>query len=221
MLDIATGTGALALRAAERGAAVTAVDIAPRLIERARRAAAAAGMTIEFRIADAEQLPFEPETFDVVASAQGVVFAPDRKAVACELARVCRPGGLLGLTCPIDTGFPFELARILASFRAGARDSWLGPFSWGDLREARCLLGRDFELEFEELVVPFRATTPCEGWRVYRESFGPLKHLFGSLGPSGRAELKSRVIELLGRYVTPEGVAAPRPLLLVVGRRRG
>ncbi len=128
---------------------------------------------------------------------------------------------MLGLTCPIAAGFPFELARILASFRAGARDALLGPFAWGDPEEARRLLDRDFELFFEELGAPFRVSTPRHGWHVYRESFGPLAELLGSLGPAGSAELRARVIELLRRYMAREGVVAPRPLLLVIGRRRG
>ena len=219
-LDVATGTGAVALRAAERGAAVTAVDIAANLVERARRVAIQRGLSIDFRVADAERLPFAPASFDAVASAQGVVFATAREAVARELARVCRPDGMLGLTCPVADGFPFELARILASFRVGARDAWLGPFTWGDEREAHRLLVRDFELDFEELAAPFRVSTPQDGWHVYRDSFGPLAGVLASLGPAGSAELRARVTELLRRYVTPDGVVAPRPLLLVVGRRR-
>jgi SAM-dependent methyltransferase len=220
MLDVATGTGALALRAAGDGAVVTGVDIAPALLERARSAAAKAALTIEFRVGDAERLPFDASSFDVVASAHGVVFAADREAVARELARVCRPGGVLGLTCPIASGFPFELARVLASFRTGARDVWLGPFAWGDPEEVCRLLGHDFELDFEELAAPFRVSTPVEGWHVYRESFGPLAALLESLGPVGGAELRARVVELLRRHVTTDGVVAPRPLLLVIGRRR-
>ncbi len=220
LLDVATGTGALALRAAASGAVVTAVDIAPQLIERARSAAVDAGVSIEFHVADAERLPFPSQAFDAVASAQGAVFAQDREAVAGELARVCKPEGRLGLTCPRAEGFPLELARILASFRSGTRERWLDPFSWGERAEARRLLHSWFELEFEELRVPFRTSDPQAGWQVYRESFGPLHDLYGSLGPPGRAELQARVLELLRRYTTREGVVAPRPLLLVVGRRR-
>lgn len=216
VLDIATGTGAVALRAARRGAVVTAVDIAPALVARARRAAIDSGLSLEFRVADAERLPFPSRSFDAVASAQGVVFAPDREAVARELARVCRPGGLLGLTCPLAAGFALELAQILASFRSG---TWLGAFAWGDEREVRRLLEAHFELAFEEIAAPFRVATPQEGWRVYRESFGPLADVHASLGSAGRAELRARVVESLRRYVTLGGVVAPRPLLLVVGRR--
>jgi SAM-dependent methyltransferase len=220
MLDVASGTGAVALRAAERGAVVTAVDISPQLLERARTAAREAGLAIEFRTADAQRLPFAPGSFDAIASAQGAVFAPDREAVAHELARVCRPGGSLGLTCPIAAEFPFELARILASFRTGAREAWLRHFAWGDPAEVDRLLGGEFALHFEELAAPFRVATPREGWDVYSKSFGPLADLVQSLGLAGRAELRARVLELLRRYVTPAGVVAHRPLLLVVGRRR-
>ena len=217
LLDVATGTGAVALRAAERGAVVTAVDIAAELLERARRAATELDLSVEFHVADAERLPFPSSSFEVVASAQGVVFAADREAIARELGRVCKPGGVLGLTCPVGAGFALELAGILASFRPGA---WLGPFAWGDENEVKRLLGHDFELDFEKLAAPFRVATPHEGWHVYRESFGPLVGVLDSLGPAGSAELRVRVLELLARYVTPEGVVAPRPLLLVVGRRR-
>ncbi len=220
MLDVATGTGALALRAAELGAVVTGVDIAPALLERARSAAAEARLPIELRVGDAERLPFKPGSFDVVASAQGVVFAADREAVARELARVCRRGGMLALTCPVGWGFPFELARILSTFRLGARGAWMTPFAWGAPEEAERLLAGAFELELEELNAPFQAGTAVEGWTVYSESFGPLADVLRSIGAAARSELRRRVIELLSRYATPSGVTAPRPLLLVVGRRR-
>ena len=220
MLDVATGTGALALRAAAQGARVTGVDIAPALLDCARSAAADAKLEVEFRVGDAERLPFASCEFDVVASAQGAVFAADRTAVARELARVCRPGGTVALSCPMARGFPFELARMLSTFRLGSRGAWLAPFAWGSRGEVERLLGHAFDLRFDELDAPFRARTPDGGWTVYSESFGPLNDVFRSLDNAPRSELRRRVIELLGRYATPSGVAAPRPLLLVVGRRR-
>src|SRR5947209_2675969 len=92
-LDVATGTGAVAVRAARRGASVTAQDLAPGLIETARRLAAEEGVDVKFDVGDVEQLPYGDGSFDVISSAQGAIFAPDHRAMAGQLARVCRPGG--------------------------------------------------------------------------------------------------------------------------------
>jgi ubiquinone/menaquinone biosynthesis C-methylase UbiE len=92
-LDVATGTGALALLAARAEADVTGVDLAPNLIETARRLVAEKGHTIRFEVGDAEKLPVRDASFDVVSSAMRIIFAPDHRAVADELARVCEPGG--------------------------------------------------------------------------------------------------------------------------------
>ena len=117
-LDVATGTGAVAIRAAQMGALVTGQDFAPPLIERARRLALAAGVEATFDLNDCEQLPYDDAAFDVVSSAQGAVLAPDHRAVAAELARVCRSGGRLGLSAWRPGGVGEDLLRALASFRA-------------------------------------------------------------------------------------------------------
>src|SRR5919198_5932570 len=97
-LDIGTGTGAVAIRAALAGADVTAIDVAEAMLDQARANAEAARVEVEWDLGDAQTLPYEDAAFDVVVSVFGVVFAPDRRAVAHELARVCRPAGRLGLT---------------------------------------------------------------------------------------------------------------------------
>ncbi|MGZ4172927.1 MAG: class I SAM-dependent methyltransferase [Solirubrobacteraceae bacterium] len=89
-LDLATGTGAVALRAARRGANVTGQDLAEALIETARGLAGEQGVAVTFEVGDCEQLPYDDASVDVVSSAQGAMFAPDHEAVAKELARVCR-----------------------------------------------------------------------------------------------------------------------------------
>src|SRR5919108_3018362 len=92
-LDVATGTGEVAFRAAEAGADVTGSDLAPALIETAKRLAAERGLEIDFHVADCEQLPYDDASFDVVSSAVGVMFSPDHRPPAGEVARVCPPRG--------------------------------------------------------------------------------------------------------------------------------
>ena len=97
VLDVASGTGGVTERIARRGAQVTGIDFAPTLVETARSRAGDAGLDIRYDVGDAEALPYEDASFDVVVSAFGHMFAPDHRAAASELARVCRPGGRLGL----------------------------------------------------------------------------------------------------------------------------
>lgn len=130
-LDIATGTGAVAARAARAGAHVIGVDIAPALIDTARQLAAAEGLNVQFEVGDAERLEYRDASFDVVASAQGTMFAPDHEAVARELARVCRPGGRLGLTCWRPGGAIEKFFSLLAAFQpppppGAGRPLWTG-----------------------------------------------------------------------------------------------
>src|SRR2546423_10729369 len=116
-LGVATGTGEVAFRAAEAGADVTASDLAPDLIETAKRIAAERGLGIDFHVADCERLPYDDASFDVVSSAVGVMFAPDHRASARELARVCRPGGRIGLTTwKAGTGV-HDMFKVMAPFQ--------------------------------------------------------------------------------------------------------
>jgi ubiquinone/menaquinone biosynthesis C-methylase UbiE len=115
-LDVGTGTGAVAIRAARAGAAVTAQDLTPALIDTAKGLAAKEKLSITFEIGDAEQMPYPKASFDVVSSAHGVVFAPDHRRAALELARVCRPGGRLGLTAWRSGGAGDEFDRLVSRF---------------------------------------------------------------------------------------------------------
>jgi SAM-dependent methyltransferase len=220
VLDVATGSGAVAVRAAARGATVTAVDVSADLLARARQAATEAGVDVTFITADAQSLPFERGDFELVASAQGIVFAPDHDAVARELARVCAPAGRLALTCPVPDGVPWRLARLLAAFSHGAADEWFAPFAWGIPRRVKRLLDDHFAVRVHRIDAPFRAASAREARDVYFDAFGPLVAVADALGPACRAELRTRVLELFRTYANADGVVAPRPLLLVVGDRR-
>ena len=116
VLDVAAGTGNASIPAAQRGAEVVASDLTPELFEAGRRRAADAGVELRWAQADAEHLPFEDESFDVVISSIGVMFAPHHQEAADELVRVCRPGGTIGLLSWTPEGMLGALFRTMAAF---------------------------------------------------------------------------------------------------------
>src|SRR3954468_7989806 len=116
VLDVAAGTGNAAIPAARRGARVTASDLTPELLQAGARVAEATGTELEWVTADAEQLPFEDESYDIVMSSIGVMFAPHHQQAADELVRVCRAGGTLGLLSWTPKGMPGALLRMMGQF---------------------------------------------------------------------------------------------------------
>jgi SAM-dependent methyltransferase len=216
-LDVATGTGAVALRAARAGTDVTGVDLAPALVETARALAREEGVSVRYDVGDAEDLPYDDGSFDVVSSAVGAVLAPDHAAVARELARVCRPGGRLGLTAWRPGVSVFAITRrFQPSPEPGAGDRE----DWGREEYVRELLGGAFELRFEEGDSPFVGRSGEEAWETIAGASGPFKALTESLEPDRRRELSSAVIDEFESHRGDGGVVAPAPYLLVLGRRR-
>jgi SAM-dependent methyltransferase len=144
VLDVAAGSGNVAIRAAEAGAEVVASDLTPENFEAGQREAAARGVRLDWVEGDAEALPFADGEFDVVTSAFGAVFAPNQQVVADELVRVCRPGGIIGLTVPTP---PAENARHVRMM-ADAVPSLFGsasPLRWGDEEYVAGLFGERVE----------------------------------------------------------------------------
>ncbi len=121
VLDVAAGNGNASLAAARRWCEVTSTDYVPTLLERGRARAAAEGLDIEFRQADAEALPFADNAFDAVVSTFGVMFTPNQDAAAAELLRVCKPGGRIGLANWTPDGFVGQMFKIARQVRAAAR----------------------------------------------------------------------------------------------------
>jgi ubiquinone/menaquinone biosynthesis C-methylase UbiE len=152
VLDAATGTGAVALLAAERGADVVGMDLAPVLIDTARERAAEEGVDVTFEAGDAEAMAYDDASFDVVASTCGIMFAPDHEAVASELARVTRPGGRMGLACWTPEGGLGQMFRMMAPFLPPPAPGVGSPFDWGREEHVRELLSDAFELQLEEHV---------------------------------------------------------------------
>jgi SAM-dependent methyltransferase len=216
-LDLATGSGAVALRAARAGAEVSAQDLAAPLIDTARQLAAAEGLNVRFAVGDAERLDYPDSSFDVVSSAHGVVHAYDHRAVARELARVCRPGGRLGLTYWLPNPELQALMERVGYARPPGVDL---PRDWVRRDHVSALLGEAFALEFVEAVCPWTGESGEATWRLLIESDGPAREGFAGLSAAKRAELKRDWIEFFERHRGPGGVSVPRPYLLILGRRR-
>jgi SAM-dependent methyltransferase len=213
-LDVATGTGRVAIRAARAGADVTGLDISPRLLAQAR--AQADGLPIRYDEGDAEQLPYEDASFDVVSSVVGTMFAPDHEAVARELARVCRSGGRLGLVSWTPNA---ELAEVYGRFGLDPPEG-RRPFEWGRDEYVRALLGDSFELETSEGTWYMEAGSGEEVWEIWSTAAPPFRAMVGTLAPAEREGFHEAYVEYCERYRTEDGVAVPRRYLLVLGRRR-
>jgi SAM-dependent methyltransferase len=219
-LDVATGTGEIARPAARAGAQVTGLDLAPNLIETARRRAAVDGVELDFEVGDAEALPYDDATFDTVTSTFGVMFAPDHGAVARELARVCRPGGRLGLlTWDSERGVA-EFFKIMAAFQPPRPEGVGNPFAWGDKDHVTELLGDAFELRFEEGDCPQPGSSSEEVWELFATSYGPTKTLVDGLEPEKREALHANWLEYFDQFQENGQISQPRPYLLILGTRR-
>jgi SAM-dependent methyltransferase len=146
VLDVAAGTGNASIPAAERGASVTASDLTPELLDAGRRRAEAEGLELEWVAADAERLPFEDESFDVVISSIGAMFAPHHQDAADELVRVCRPGGTIGLLSWTPEGMIGALFRTMGPFAPPPPPGAQPPPLWGSEDHVRELFGDRVDL---------------------------------------------------------------------------
>jgi SAM-dependent methyltransferase len=211
-LDVACGTGEIAIRAAQAGADVTGLDVAPAMLDRAR--AKASSLPIELDLGDAQKLPYDDRAFDVVASNFGVIFAADRDAVAAELARVCRHGGRLGLTagCPKPA-----LDELYARF---GRTSGVEAWQWSQRDELERLLGAAFELVVHERVWYPEGARGADVLAFWSRTAPPTKAYLEALDASTRAEVEAALIEYWEGFRDGDRVREPRAYVLVLGRRR-
>ena len=211
VLDVATGTGNVALRAAEAGADVVACDLEPAQLEAGRDEAP----EIDWVQADAAALPFADGEFDVVTSAAGVIFAPDQQAAADELVRVCRAGGTIGL-------ITFTPGGMAGEFFCGSSARSRRP-SGACEEHVRDLFGDRVALRFTRGTYVERAPGGPQGFvDYYKQTFGPVIATYASLDDDARSELDSAFLEFATRWNTgtPGGPAAlPVEYLLTVARR--
>jgi SAM-dependent methyltransferase len=150
VLDVAAGTGNASLPAAQAGAAVTASDLTPELLEAGRARAEAAGVELDWAVADAEHLPFDDASFDVVMSSIGAMFAPHHQEVADELVRVCRPGGRIALLSWTPEGMLGHLFKTIGPFAPPPPPGAQPPPLWGGEEHLRALFGGRVEWDMVE-----------------------------------------------------------------------
>jgi SAM-dependent methyltransferase len=189
VLDVATGSGNVALLCAQRGATVTGLDLTPELFDAARRRAAAAGVQCEWVEGDAEDLPYADGSFDRVLSTFGVMFAPRHARAASELVRVARPGGLIAVAAWTPEGGNGQMFKTVASHMPTPPPEFEPPTLWGTERHVRALFApHGVDLTFERANVVFEGESP-EAWLEYNERvLGPMVLARAALEPQGKWE---------------------------------
>ena len=220
VLDVAAGNGNATLAAARRGGSVTSTDYVSDLLDRGAERAAAEGLSVRFALADAEALPFDDADFDVVLSTFGVMFAPNHYAAAVELARVCRPGGRIGLANWTPTSLVGQMFGILGKYVPPA-PGLQSPALWGDVDHLEELFsGRAASIAVTPREFSFRYRSAAHFVDVFRSWYGPVHKAFGALPEAEAASLERDLIDLLERSNTADGaLVIPSEYLEVVVTR--
>lgn len=200
VLDVACGSGNVALVAARRYCEVTGIDYVPALIEHARRRAAADGWGAEFAVGDVQDLPFSDARFDVVLSVYGVQFAPDQEKTASELLRVCRPGGTIGLASPMPEGWSGDFFAVHGKHNPpppGIKP----PLRWGTSEGIEELLGdgtKAIEHEPRTDLQYYRSVDHAV--EVFSTYFGPSIRTLEAVDEEGGEQFLSDMREVFARY---------------------
>jgi SAM-dependent methyltransferase len=220
-LDVATGNGNVALLAAEAGAEVTGLDLTSQYFGDARRRAREAGVAISLIEGDAEALPFPSASFDRVTSTFGVQFAPRHEQAAAELARVCRPGGVIGLCNWTAAGWTGRFQEILASYFPPPPEFARPPMLWGDedyLRE----LFNGIEISTERRRLGYRFACPEDVIGFFERTFGPCLTARRTITPRDRwADLHADLVKMTEEFFVgeDEDTRIEPEYLLVLGRK--
>jgi SAM-dependent methyltransferase len=197
VLDVACGTGNVALPLARSGAVVTGVDIATNLLVQARERATAEGLAVKFDEGDAEALPYADGAFDAVVTMFGAMFAPRPEMVASELARVLKPGGLLAMANWNPASFSGKMFKV-GSMHAPPPPGLAPPVLWGDEATVRERLAGGFtEIRTELIPVDFDMPMDAAGAvGFFRKYFGPTQMAFARLDEAGQAKFTEALEEL-------------------------
>jgi SAM-dependent methyltransferase len=206
VLDVASGNGNASLAAARRFSEVTAIDYVPMLLEEGRKRAEAEGLAVDFREGDAENLPFEDASFDVVLSTLGVMFAPNQDKAAQELLRVVKPGGTIGMVNWAPDSYIGELFKTIGKY-VPPPPGIKPPFRWGTEEGLDELLNSGIgSLQTRRRTHVWRFPSARHHVEFMREYYGPLNKAFGALDEAGQEALEGDLISLAERYDRSEDV---------------
>jgi ubiquinone/menaquinone biosynthesis C-methylase UbiE len=199
VLDVAAGNGNVTLAAARRWCDVVSTDYVPSLLERGRIRAAAEGLSVEFKHADAEALGFADAMFDVVVSTFGVMFTPNQDQAAAELLRVCKSGGKIGLANWTPEGFIGQLFKTLGKYLpppAGTKS----PALWGTQARITEMFGTAASsLKAEKRDFVFRYRSPEHFLDIFKNYYGPMLKAFAALDETNQQGLRNDLLALIGR----------------------
>lgn len=201
VLDVACGSGNLAIPAARAGAVVTGADIATNLLEQARARAAGEGLTIKFDEGDAESLPYADGFFDTVVTMFGAMFAPRPELVAAELTRVCRPGGRIAMANWTPEGFVGQMFKVTGK-HVPPPPGMPSPLKWGDEETVRERL-RDgiADLQLTPRMCDFKYPfPPAEVVETFRRYYGPTQRAFAAIDDNAQARLRTDLEQLWSEH---------------------
>jgi SAM-dependent methyltransferase len=222
VVDVAAGSGNAAIPAARAGATVVATDLTPELLAAGEAAARAAGVTVEWREADAEAMPCDDGEYDVVMSCVGVMFAPHHEAVAGELLRICRAGGRIGLVSWTPEGFIGQMFATMKPYVPAPPPGAQPPPLWGSEDHVRALLGSGVtDLVMERRTLPVPRFDSAEAFLdFFKRAYGPTIAAYRGLAddPARAAELDAALLAVARRFETGTGTMEWEYLLVTATR---
>src|SRR3954468_15936147 len=193
VLDVAAGNGNATLAAARRFADVTSTDYVPELLDKGRVRALAEGLPVKFRVADAEELPFEGGSFDVALSTFGAMFTPDHTKPAREMLRVVRSGGRIGLANWTPEGFIGQLFKVIGKYLPPPA-GLASPALWGTEPHIVQLFGPEAaDIRCERRIFKFRYESAAHWVQIFRDFYGPTHKAFAALPPGGQKQLEADI----------------------------
>lgn len=222
VLDVAAGNGNATLAAARRFAEVVSTDYVAALLERGRARANADHLAVTFKEADAEALPFDDASFDVVLSTFGVMFTPNQEQAAQEMLRVVRPGGKIGLANWTPESFIGQLFRTIGKYVPPA-PGLKSPALWGTRAHVEALFGPEAAVAGESRHFVFRYKSPSHMLEIFRSYYGPVLKAFAAIDPPARESLEKDIRALMDRFNTArDGTLVVRSEYLeVIATRKG